>query len=147
MSHDLTVLSTIEQDPINLGKTGRVFEGLDAFKLSQAAEHVGVLQKVIFTSNELMAYCPVTSQPDLYKVTIELEPWKHTIETKSLKLYIESFRETAILAEDLAVKIAIDLFKASRPFYVGVTLQQNVRGGIQLTAKAVRNIEEDMLNE
>ena len=91
---------------------------------------------VKFESNELTSFCPVTHQPDFNTVTIEFEPDKLCIESKSLKLYLWSFREEAIFAEGLANTIAEDIFKAIKPVWCKITLVQNIRGGMQLSVVA-----------
>jgi 7-cyano-7-deazaguanine reductase len=91
---------------------------------------------VTFTSDELTSFCPVTHQPDFNHVTIEFSPDKLCVESKSLKLYLWSFREEAKFAEALAGEIAEDMFNALQPHWVKITLQQNIRGGLQLTAVA-----------
>lgn len=91
---------------------------------------------VTFTSDELTSFCPVTHQPDFNHVTIEFSPDKLCVESKSLKLYLWSFREEAKFAEALAGEIAEDVFNALQPHWVKITLQQNIRGGLQLTAVA-----------
>jgi 7-cyano-7-deazaguanine reductase len=91
---------------------------------------------VKFESNELTSFCPVTHQPDFNTVTIEFEPDKLCIESKSLKLYLWSFREEAIFAEGLANTIAEDIYIAIKPVWVKITLVQNIRGGMQLSVVA-----------
>jgi 7-cyano-7-deazaguanine reductase len=58
------------------------------------------------------------------------------VESKSLKLYLWSFREERIFGEGLASTIARDIFEKLQPFTCQVTLQQNIRGGLQMTAVA-----------
>jgi 7-cyano-7-deazaguanine reductase len=94
------------------------------------------VQNVKFESNELTSFCPVTHQPDFYSVIIEFTPDKLCIESKSLKLYLWSFRDEATFAESLANIIADDIFKAVKPFWVKITLVQNIRGGLQLSVVA-----------
>jgi 7-cyano-7-deazaguanine reductase len=91
---------------------------------------------VKFESNELTSFCPVTHQPDFNNIIIEYSPDKLCIESKSLKLYLWSFREEAVFAEGLANTVAEDIYKAIKPFWVKITLIQNVRGGLQLTVVA-----------
>ena len=91
---------------------------------------------VKFESNELTSFCPVTGQPDFSSLILEFSPAKLCIESKSLKLYLWSFREEAIFAEGLANTIADDVFKAIKPNWVKVTITQNIRGGIQLSTVA-----------
>ncbi len=91
---------------------------------------------VKFESSELTTFCPVTHQPDFNHVIIEFAPDRLCIESKSLKLYLWSFRDEAVFAEGLAGLIAEDVFKAISPFWCKITLNQNIRGGIQLSAVA-----------
>jgi 7-cyano-7-deazaguanine reductase len=91
-----------------------------------------------FESNELTTFCPVTGQPDFNTIIIEYEPNKKCIESKSLKLYLWSYRDEAMFAEKLAHQIADDVFKATKPKWCRATLIQNIRGGLQLTVVAER---------
>jgi 7-cyano-7-deazaguanine reductase len=95
--------------------------------------------KVIFTSDEVTSFCPVTEQPDFNTVTIEYHPDQLCVESKSLKLYLWTFRDERIFGEGLAHTIAQDLTTTLRPFYVKVTLVQSIRGGLQMTAVAEIN--------
>ena len=92
-----------------------------------------------FTTSELMAHCPVTNQRDLYDATIDLTSTA-TLESKSLKLYLGSWDEEPILAEDLANSMADDIAEAlgDAGLRVVVTLDQNVRGGISISVTARR---------
>ncbi|CAN5223411.1 hypothetical protein BH20ACT13_BH20ACT13_17030 [soil metagenome] len=107
------------------------YAGLETFA-NPGVSHVEM------TSDELTAICPVTSQPDLYVATIEFWPAALCIESKSLKLYLSSFRNEGHFCEALAVKIrddvaqVIDLPRDK----VQVTLEQKARGGITITATA-----------
>jgi 7-cyano-7-deazaguanine reductase len=92
--------------------------------------------KVSFTSDEVTSFCPVTEQPDFNTVIIEYHPDELCVESKSLKLYLWTFRDERTFGEGLAHTIAQDLHQALRPFYIKVTLVQNIRGGLQMTAVA-----------
>ena len=94
------------------------------------------VQTVKFEGNELTGFCPVTHQPDFYSIIIEFAPDKLCIESKSLKLYLWSFREEAIFAEGMANVIANDIFTAIQPFWCKISLTQNTRGGLQLSVVA-----------
>ena len=91
---------------------------------------------VEMTSDELVAMCPVTNQPDMYVATIEYEPDKLCLESKSLKLYLAAFRNEGAFCEALAVQIRDDVAKALElsPDRVSVTLEQKARGGITIVA-------------
>lgn len=91
---------------------------------------------VSFSTDELTSFCPVTGQPDFNTVEIEYQPDKLCVESKSLKLYLWTFREEQIFGEGLASTIAQDIFDALQPLYCKVTLEQGIRGGLQLMAVA-----------
>ena len=107
-----------------------------------AIEHVEVFPApadvtlVKFTNDELNSMCPVTEQPDLSNVVIEYVPDQWCIESKSLKLYLWSFRDRAVFAEALAAEIAGEVMRSASPKYVKVTLTQRPRGGIEVQAVA-----------
>jgi 7-cyano-7-deazaguanine reductase len=109
--------------------------GSDHYAGLETFGNPGVSQ-VELTSDELTAICPVTSQPDLYVATIEYWPRDLCIESKSLKLYLSTFRNEGHFCEALAVKIRDDLAEALdlQPDKVRVTLRQKARGGITITA-------------
>jgi 7-cyano-7-deazaguanine reductase len=92
--------------------------------------------RVELTSDELVAMCPITNQPDMYVVTIAYEPARLCIESKSLKLYLAAFRNDGAFCEALAVRIRDDVAAALElpAEKVGVTLRQKARGGITITA-------------
>ena len=93
--------------------------------------------RVEMTSDELVAMCPVTNQPDMYVATIEYEPDKLCLESKSLKLYLASFRNEGAFCEALAVRIRDDAAAALElsAERVTVTLEQKARGGITIVAQ------------
>jgi 7-cyano-7-deazaguanine reductase len=92
--------------------------------------------KVRFTCEEVTSMCPVTEQPDLSTVVIEYAPHERCIESKSLKLYLWSFRDAAVFAEQMAVGIVTEVHGAAAPNWVEVQVTQRVRGGIVTEAFA-----------
>jgi 7-cyano-7-deazaguanine reductase len=92
--------------------------------------------RVEMTSDELVAMCPVTDQPDMYVATIEYEPEALCIESKSLKLYLAQLRNEGAFCEALAVRIRDDAAQALglTPEKVRVTLRQKARGGNTIVA-------------
>jgi 7-cyano-7-deazaguanine reductase len=94
------------------------------------------VQRVVLDSDEVTSLCPVTGQPDWETVVIEYAPDKLCIESKSLKLYLWSFRSEGVFCEALADEIAQDVFAACQPFWCKVTVIQKPRGGIRITATA-----------
>jgi 7-cyano-7-deazaguanine reductase len=95
--------------------------------------------RVRFTTDELTSMCPVTEQPDLSRVVIDYEPAEWCVESKSLKLYLWSFRDRAVFAEALAAEIADEIFATAQPQRVVVTLTQRARGGITIETTAERS--------
>jgi len=89
-------------------------------------------------SDELVALCPITGQADMYEAAIEFEPEALCLESKSLKLYLASFRNEGVFCEALAVRIRDDVARALElgQERVSVTLVQKARGGITITATA-----------
>ena len=94
------------------------------------------VSRVEMTSDELTALCPVTRQPDLYVATIDHQPQALCIESKSLKLYLSTFRNEELFCEALAVRIRDDVATVLEvpSDRVQVTLKQKSRGGITITA-------------
>ena len=91
---------------------------------------------VTLESAELTSVSPVTGQPDFASVAIGYRPNGRCLESKSLKLYLWSFRDEPIFGEGLAARIAQDVAEATEATRVEVTLRQAVRGGITITARA-----------
>ena len=117
-------------DFVALGHAGSEhFAGLESFP------NPGVSQ-VELASDELAAVCPVTGQPDLYVATIEYSPGSLCLESKSLKLYLNGFRNEGAFCEALAVRIRDDVAQALElpAEKVRVRLRQKARGGISITA-------------
>jgi 7-cyano-7-deazaguanine reductase len=98
-----------------------------------APDHV---KKVVLESDEVTSLCPVTGQPDWETVRIEFEPGEYCIESKSLKLYLWSFREEGAFCESLSGRIAQDIHDACKPKWVSVTITQKPRGGITISSTA-----------
>ena len=93
---------------------------------------------VEMTSDELSALGPGNAQPDLYVARISYQPKALCLESKSLKLYLGSFRNEEVFCEGLAVRIKSDVAAELElePDAVIVTLTQKSRGGITITATA-----------
>jgi 7-cyano-7-deazaguanine reductase len=87
---------------------------------------------VEFSTNELTAVCPITGQPDFYELKVSYRPGTHLLESKAMKLYLWSFRDRGIFAEDLAATLLKDFVAACDPAEMTVDLTQQVRGGLQI---------------
>ena len=108
-------------------KPGRLLESFTAPKC---------IQKVLMVSDEVTAVCPVSGQPDQYTVSIEYVPRILCIESKSLKLKLQSYRQKGVFCEALAADIAQHVFRSIAPKAVTVTVTQKSRGGVAIMATA-----------
>lgn len=101
---------------------------LDAFK----NENSNIDYLVPFICNEFTTLCPITGQPDFAKFEIIYVPDKICLESKSLKLYLFSFRNKGNFHEDVANKIFKDVWNKIKPKYMRVWADFAVRGGISI---------------
>jgi len=85
---------------------------------------------------EFTSLCPVTGQPDFAEILIEYVPDSLCIETKSLKLYLSSYRNVHSFNEEVVNRILDDLVKASQPRRMKVEGKFAARGGLALTVLA-----------
>lgn len=81
---------------------------------------------------EFTSLCPVTGQPDFANITIQYVPGKRLVESKSLKLYLFSFRSYGEFHEDCVNRIMNDLIKLLNPKYIEVFGRFLPRGGISI---------------
>ncbi|MDY6349141.1 MAG: preQ(1) synthase [Selenomonas sp.] len=81
---------------------------------------------------EFTSLCPKTGQPDFAKILISYIPDKYLVESKSLKLYLFSFRNTGDFHEDIVNTIKNDLVRLLSPRYLEVVGLFNARGGISI---------------
>jgi len=82
---------------------------------------------------EFTCLCPMTSQPDFAEITIRYIPADLIVELKSLKLYLNAYRNQGIFHEEAVNRILQDFVAAVHPKRVDVVGKFNVRGGIYTT--------------
>lgn len=87
---------------------------------------------VPFDAYEFTSHCPITGQPDFAKVVISYIPNEKMVESKSLKLYLFSFRNHGDFHEDCINIIMKDLVKLMNPKYIEVRGIFSPRGGISI---------------
>jgi 7-cyano-7-deazaguanine reductase len=80
--------------------------------------------------------CPVTAQPDFAKIVITYVPDLRCLESKSLKLYLGSFRNVGMFHEEITNRILEDLVAACKPRWAQVRGIMNPRGGISIDVTA-----------
>jgi len=92
--------------------------------------------KINFEMPEFTCICPFSVFPDFATIRIEYVPNERCIELKSLKLYINSFRDVKIFHEHAINVILEDFVKACDPLSVDIEGDFNVRGNIKTTVRA-----------
>ncbi|MAQ71920.1 MAG: NADPH-dependent 7-cyano-7-deazaguanine reductase QueF [Alphaproteobacteria bacterium] len=85
-----------------------------------------------FTSPEFTSLCPITSAPDFAHLVIDYLPDNWLIESKSLKLYLGSFRNHGAFHEDCTVSIAKKLVETLKPKWLRIGGYWYPRGGIPI---------------
>jgi 7-cyano-7-deazaguanine reductase len=101
---------------------------------------------VIHEAPEFTSVCPKTGQPDFATIVLEYVPDKLCIELKSLKFYYNSYRNDGIYFESVTNQILDDLVEVSKPRFMRVTAEFNVRGGIGSTVE-VEYAQEDYYSD
>lgn len=91
---------------------------------------------VELTTDEFTCVCPATGQPDFARITIRYVPDSKIVESKSLKLYLWSFRNEGVFHEHVTNIILDDLVAALEPRRCEVVAEFGVRGGIAITVRA-----------
>lgn len=89
-------------------------------------------QVYTFSTDELTALCPFDfGGPDFYRLTLRYVPVETCLESKSLKRYLESFRDDEVSAEDLGAEMYETLKAVTQPDRLYIRLEQARRGGIE----------------
>ena len=95
-------------------------------------KHPGNDYWVTFDCPEFTSLCPITGQPDFVTIRIDYIPAMKMVESKSLKLYLFSFRNHGAFHEDCVNIIMKDLVRLMDPKYLEVTGIFTPRGGISI---------------
>jgi 7-cyano-7-deazaguanine reductase len=128
---EITEASDLESLTI-LGNDAKPSKNLEIFP----NRHPDRDYKVTLLTEEFTCLCPLTAQPDFAKITIQYTPDKSIVESKSLKLYLASFRNEGAFHEHVTNTILDDLVKATAPRWCKVTANFALRGGIAITVEA-----------
>jgi len=115
-----------------LGRDAKPSKQLETFP----NHHPGRRYVVTLQSDEFTCVCPATSQPDFATITIQYIPNQKVLESKSLKLYLWSYRNEGVFHEHVTNQILDDLVAALDPHWCKVTGAFKVRGGIAITVEA-----------
>ena len=93
----------------------------------------GPEQRIVTETKEFSAVCPYSGLPDYAVLRIEYVPSDRCIELKSLKYYVNSYRNVGIFQEHATARIAGDLWRVLQPKQLEVRTVYNVRGGFDTT--------------
>lgn len=93
----------------------------------------GPEQRIVTETKEFSAVCPYSGLPDYAVLRIEYVPSDRCIELKSLKYYVNSYRNVGIFQEHATARIAADLWGVLQPRRLEVRTVYNVRGGFDTT--------------
>lgn len=105
---------------------------LDTFRYEYAGKEI----KINFEIPEFTCVCPFSDFPDFATIRLEYVPNERCIELKSLKLYINSFRNVKVFHEHAINMILEDFVNACDPLSVELAGDFNVRGNIKTTVRA-----------
>lgn len=92
--------------------------------------------RVVLDTEEFTCLCPMTGQPDFARIHVEYVPDQKVVESKSLKLYLWSYRNEGAFHEHVINKILDDLVEVLDPHWCFVRGVFNVRGGIGIAVEA-----------
>jgi 7-cyano-7-deazaguanine reductase len=105
----------------------------DAAVLEKVANpQAGIRYVVRFTCPEFTSLCPVTGQPDFAHLVIDYWPGDYLVESKSLKLYLASFRNHGAFHEDCTIAIARRLVAEIEPHWLRIGGYWYPRGGMPI---------------
>lgn len=92
--------------------------------------------EIDLTYPEFTSICPKTGLPDFATLRIRYQPGKWCLETKSLKLYLTSFRQLGIFTENAVNRILKDVVRCAKPHWAVVEGRFAARGGIEAKIRA-----------
>lgn len=123
-----------EPNLTKLGSQGTSYPSSYAPEVLETFEnkHIGRAYFVKFNCPEFTSLCPITGQPDFAALYISYVPNVRMVESKSLKLYLFSFRDHGDFHEDCVNIIMNDLIALMDPYYIEVWGKFLPRGGISI---------------
>ncbi len=126
-------MAAAKPDVTQLGKQVALPESPDKAELERVPNpHVDTDYVARFAAPEFTSLCPVTGQPDFAHLVIDYVPGKWLLESKSLKLYLASFRNHGAFHEDCTVAIGKRIAALVKPKYLRIGGYWYPRGGIPI---------------
>jgi len=106
---------------LQLGRPSRIPASPNRAVLDRVSNpHVGTNYIARFTVPEFTTLCPITGQPDFAHLVIDYLPARYLVESKSLKLYLNSFRNHGVFHEDCTVAIGKKLTTLLKPQWLRI---------------------------
>jgi 7-cyano-7-deazaguanine reductase len=119
--------------PSHLGRASPIPETPEEAVLDRVANpHADALYLARFTAPEFTSICPVTGQPDFGVLVIDYAPKDWIVESKSLKLFLQSFRNHGAFHEACTIYVAKRLVERLAPHWLRVGGYWNPRGGMPI---------------
>jgi 7-cyano-7-deazaguanine reductase len=116
-----------------LGRQVAGFASPDEAVLERVANpQAGTLYLARFTAPEFTSLCPITGQPDFARLVIDYAPDAWLIESKSLKLYLASFRNHGAFHEDCTLAIGKRIVETAQPTWLRIGGYWYPRGGMPI---------------
>src|SRR6476646_219216 len=126
-------MTTGKPDVTQLGKQVGIPESPEKAELERVTNpHADTDYVARFTAPEFTSLCPVTGQPDFAHIVIDYVPGATIVESKSLKLFLGSFRNHAAFHEDCTVGIGERLAAEMKPAWLRIGGYWYPRGGIPI---------------
>jgi 7-cyano-7-deazaguanine reductase len=123
----------MKKTKLQLGRAVAIPESPDEAVLDRVPNpHPGTNYLARFTFPEFTSMCPVTGQPDFGNMVIDYVPDKWLVESKSLKLYLQSFRNHGAFHEDVTVSIGKRVADLLKPKWLRIGGYFNPRGGMPI---------------
>ncbi len=120
-------------DLTQLGSKSTLPTSPDAAPVEKVANpHADTKYVVRFTCPEFTALCPITGQPDFAHLVIDYWPDRFLVESKSLKLYLGSFRNHGAFHEDCTIAIAKRIVAEIAPHWLRIGGYWYPRGGMPI---------------
>ena len=126
-------MQNLDASNLQLGQDAPIPASPDEARLDRVLNpQADALYLARFTCPEFTSLCPVTGQPDFAHLVIDYAPRKWLVESKSLKLYLTSFRNHGAFHEDCTVAIGRRLASFLEPHWLRIGGYWYPRGGIPI---------------
>ena len=107
--------------------------------------HTDIDYSIKLTCPEFTSICPITSQPDFAHIIIDYVPNQKIVESKSLKLYLFSYRNHGAFHEDCTIQIAKDIINCIKPKWLRISGFWFPRGGIPIDIFYENGVEHPII--